>query len=461
MSVIQLSNVSSEELEQKEKNINESYSLNIFPKKEEKVKPLQELTDKIYMEAVFKDGRSKMQPLVNQIKKIQDQLNDEIKKHDAVEEGKSGKKFDTVAFWRNPLFKELEELIQKIFGFRNVEIHPYMEDWDSKKKQFVFRDGNVEIPSEIFEVEVSHSLRYPIEGLVTDAGFYDKSKSLNFKIYFSLKFLHSVTPEEAVAVFLHEFGHTIDPAIVDIKYTKINILSKYLTDRKSALNSEEKKFLSVNKITEFAILGIFTGFLILVTWFSAIWNQFVTNKNKTLSPKETEERIKNLRATLSKSEQFNRQNFSEAFADNFARMYGFGPQLMSALKKMNLDMSKKLRSRIKKEEERQKVILEMVENALQGQHRTNIHRARSLIKEYENDLKDPKLSAKIKKQIKEDKEEVEKVLESYTNDFSAFQNRLNKIINEELEKLENKNEKKKEKEDKKDDDKKGDENDKE
>ena len=48
------------------------------------------------------------------------------------------------------------------------------------------------------------------------------------EIWISLGLIKNLTSDEILAVLLHEFGHSIDPALIDIKYTETNILSKYI-----------------------------------------------------------------------------------------------------------------------------------------------------------------------------------------------------------------------------------------
>ena len=132
--------------------------------------------------------------------------------------------------------------------------------------------------------------------------------------------------------------------------------------------------------------------------------------------------------------EFNRKEYSEAFADNFARMYGFGPEMATSLKKLSKDVDKRI-SRIEKEKKREEVIFNITEAAIKDVHKTDVHRVKALIKEYYADINDPNTPAEVKKQLKEDVKEVEIVLEQFMNDFSEFQNRVNKMINDELDKM--------------------------
>lgn len=406
-----------------------------------------------FSEAVFTGGKQTVMPLVEKIQQIKDLLDEQIEQqnssyNDAKEARKNNKKgekakqapkvkrFDPVAFWRHQLFKELEDSIGNIFGFRNVEIHPYVEKYNSSSKEF---------ESKVLNCEIYHSDRFPIEGLVTDKGFYDKSKSLTMQVRISLGLLRELTAEEVLSVLLHEFGHSIDPALVDIKYTEVNILSKYLTDRKNSINRSEKKVISQNKITGEGALIVTWLLIIFAALFGSTIGKFINflmdkfgNKEKAM-----QKRLKKVKAMVDADKsKFNRQNYSEAYADNFARMYGFGAQLASGLRKLSSSFEKSLKSRYKKETERQMAIVYITSLMIKDVHKTDLHRIRNLIKEYKADIDDPNTSPTVKKQLEEDLVELEKVLNEYLNNFSEFQNRVNRIINEELEKVEIAEEKK-------------------
>lgn len=391
----------------------------------------------LFNEAVFSGGKEKLTPLVEQVKVIKDILEKELTAQDSsmteikknskdpkkVDYSKA-KRFNPTAFWRNAAFKELEDRVRNIFGFRHVEICPYIERYNSADKTF---------ESKIMNCEIYHMDRFPVDGLVTDNGFYDKSHSLTMQIYASLGLLRALTPEEFIAVLLHEFGHGIDPALVSIKFVETNILSKYLTDRRKDLNKNEKKLMRAKRFQE-GIIFIPAVLALGIIGFSALISKI---KNLLMGKKRVEEqRLEKIRKLVEEDKtEFTRQNYNEAFADNFARMYGYGPQLASGLKKMAKEMDDRLHSRIKKEEARQAAIAYITEKMLKDEHRTEIHRIRALLKEYQMDIDDPNTSPTVKKQLQEDKAELEKVLNEYLNNFSDFQNRVNQVINEELEKI--------------------------
>ena len=91
------------------------------------------------------------------------------------------------------------------------------------------------------------------------------------------------------------------------------------------------------------------------------------------------------------------------------------------------------------------VIIGMATYALKDVHKTDIHRCKSLIKEYQMDIDDPNTPAKVKEQLQTDLDELKKIMDSYFNSFSEFQNKVNKLIADSLNELEKSNNEKKDK----------------
>lgn len=388
--------------------------------------------DTLYTEAVFSGGKATIKPIEDQIKAIRDDLLariNEQKKADA--DPKNKKKFDPKAFWRNPAFKELENTVQKVFGFRSVQIQPFVEKYDSKSDKF---------ESKVINALTYTQNRFPIDGLVTDKGFYDNTHSINMEIFLSLGLWKKFEPDVITAALLHEFGHNVDPALMDITYAKVNILSKYLTDRKGALTNAEKKV-----VQEDTKKGFLTIVIDALRSTGKEMKSFIFDK--IFGGKKFDQKLLDKLETTLKSKdktQFNRQNYSEAFADNFARMYGYGPQLASFFKAMSKDMEEQVNSRFKKEKQRQRAIMYILSSTISDEHKTDVHRIKSLIREYRNDINDPNTPDVVKKQMEDDVKELEKLLDSYMHDFSDFQNKCYKLINDEIEKLDAKSEKPKE-----------------
>lgn len=409
-----------------------------------------------YMEAVFADGKKTVEPILGCIERCRNILLDEIKKVDESVAAKKGNKsieiykFDPEKYWKNTCWRDLEDMMQEIFGFRYCEINPYIEKYINRINDFESRELNC---------AVYHPDRFPIEGLVSDKGYYDKSHSSTMVIYITLGLVKDLEPDELLAVLLHEFGHSIDPALTTISYTEVNILSKYLTDRTGSLTKEEKKAMEnakkAHKLSGEAIIGILyvllLGLPLIIGGLKAL---FSILREKILGKEKIEEeKIDKIRKAVQKEkDEFNRQVYSEAFADNFARMYGYGPQLIRGLSKLSKHIEKRIKetSWLKKERKRRDFITMMTLDALQDVHKTDIHRIRSLIKEYKADINDPTTPPKVKEYLEQDLKELEKVLDLYLNDFSDFQNKVNRAINEELVKKEEKRNKEATKEEKKD-----------
>lgn len=410
--------------------------------------------DQFYQEAVFTKGKEKVGKIVEIVTEIKELLESEISKQQESDKSATGKKFvfDPENFWKNKLFKDLEDEFEKVFGFRYAEIQPLKEKYISGKDVF-----------ESYEINawVYNTNRFPVEGLVTDDGFFDESHSLTFSMMLTLGLIKLLEPEELVAVILHEFGHKIDPALTTITYTQTNILSKYLTDRTNKLTENEKRLINdMKKYTDKKNLGTLIS-LILVMLFASIFLyavkvviidpiKWAISKilPKKWQKKIHEKRMKKIQAKVAKlikkydKDLFTRQNYSEAYADNFARMYGFGPQLASSFHKMSKKTNDNINSYIKREHDRSRVILNITECLLKDEHKTDVHRIRSLIKEYKKDITDPNTPDVVKKQLEDDVKELEIVLDKFLNDFSEVQNRVNQMINDNITALEEEEEKK-------------------
>ena len=381
--------------------------------------------DKFYTEAVFIDGHEKIQPLEETAKKLLDKFKEMLSEQERNPDDKA-KAFNPSKYWKDPLWKEFEEQIMQIFGFRDVRVNPYKEKYNSKSKEFESKELNCVVYNEN---------RFPISGLVTDEGFYDKSKSLRMDLFISLGLLKVITPKEMIAIFLHEFGHTIDPALTDISYIETNILSKYLTDRQKSLSKNENRYMKERKFgSTFNMLKTVISGRLKNALFGGLFDS---------TEKAAKKKLEKLKEELSKHKEiFNRQSYKEAYADNFARMYGYGGALLSGMQKIDKHYDDKISSRYKKEKDRQNIILSMTIDAIKDVHKTDIHRCKALINEYKEDLKDPNIPDRVKTQIKDDMEELEKVMDAFFNNFSDFQNRVNKMISDSIDDVYKSNEEK-------------------
>lgn len=407
----------------------EQFNINIFSEDDNQffTSPAQ---PQFITEAVFTDGKKQLDGILQCCKAVHDELvylvecqEEDIKNKVA---RSSIRKFDPEKFWKSDNFKKLEDEIKKVFGFRIVTIEPWVERYiGGKNKDF----ESYELNCYVYNID-----RYPIEAIVTDKGFYDKSNSLSMNIYVTLGLLYKLEPAEILGVFLHEFGHGVDPALVNIKYAETNILSKYLTDRKGSLTPAERKVLEKNgkkrnAFTTTLVELLQCGFIVVAWLIGFIIKIF--NCTKFAAERRLKKLTKQMRA---EEDEFNMHNFSEAFADNFARMYGYSAQCMNGLRKINKKIDEEIKSYYWLESSRRDAILKMTAYALKDVHKTEIHRIHALIKEYEKDIAQPNLPDQVKKNLTEDKEELEKVLDMYLHDFSKFQNHVNQVIYDELKK---------------------------
>ena len=413
----------------------------------------QSVYDKYYQEAVFIHGKETIKPIEKCIAEVHNELMTQL----GIETDEKGKQkqankanFDWDKFYKSYNFKNLEDEIQKIFGFRSVEIIPLKEEYFNKDKEFYYNCINA------YTTMIN---RYPIDGLVTEKGFYDSTHSISLMITFTNTAIRDLTPGEFIGVLLHEIGHNCDPALVDIKYTQVNILSKYLTDRKDKITNAERKIAKKSIGAEILAGGIIIIFYILaaimsIGGFKQLWRNIVNGiKNLfhiKISDSELNSRLERVKKQVEQDKkQFNRQEYSEAFADNFARMYGYGSELASALRKIDIETQKQYKSWYDLERNRQEAIIQLVKYTLQDEHKTEIHRIHALIREYKKDIEDKTLPKDVKKKMEDDLAELEAVYNSYTDDFDNFYKRCIEMMKEQLIKTDEAEAKKEAKENKK------------
>lgn len=438
----------------------------------------QKWMDKFYTEAVFIKGKEKVKKIEECFAECKERLDTLVKE--------DGNKFNPKEYFKDTCWLHLSNTIKDVFGFNTVDISPWIEYYNSNKDTFSTNQMNA--------YTYTYN-RYKIDGLVTDEGFYDKSHSITVDIRISLGLIRNATAGILTAVLLHEIGHNIDPALVHITYTDVNILSKYMTDRQGNLSKAEQKRLDelgekckkskekilkkFNKKKKNKISGEVIGYLIvLVIYFllmmtpytiSGIGNLIYRFKRLIFGKDKVNDKIieNTVKEISSEKNTFDRQVYSEAYADNFARMYGYGSELSQFFKLFNTSLNDMIDSRIKKEWKRDKIYADLIKSMINDVHKTDLHRMTNLVKEYEEDLKDPNIPEAVKKQIREDIKNIEEVIKYYKNSNNDFRDKLNGALIDELyeksnldkdrlsdeEKKEEKDDKKDDKKDKKDDSK--------
>lgn len=371
------------------------------------IDPAHEEVDLI-TEAVFNKGKEKIKPIekaFNELSNVYISMEQSLKNRN----GEKGREF-----YKHDAWKNLESIIIESLGIRSVIFQP-MSVRSLKPKDRTWL--NCYTYTNMYD-------RFPISGLLTEDGFYDKSHTLTTQITISQELFSKCTPAEVTAIFLHELGHNIDPALVDINYVGTDVLVDSLLGKKTSPKKLQKlkARYSIGGGDIMIILYLLIYLIPLTaSIIFAIVRRFESKERKL-------ERIKKL---LKTAKEFNSKNNTEAYADNIARMYGYGADLMSGLRKLGINNDElALYSCRNKAKRREKVILDMYESYLRDVHGTDVQRIVALIKEYEEDLKDPNIPEKTKKWITTDKEKLEKVLDAYTNDKDKMKANINKMIKE-------------------------------
>lgn len=364
----------------------------------------------VITEAVFKDGKEKVKP-------IEDAF-DALARVYAEKKKKLGSDYSSYKaheeFYKDAAWKNLEKTIIEALGIRSVIFSHMTLRSKVKNKPYL----NCYTYTNVYD-------RFPIDGLITDTGFYDSSHTLVCEMIISQELFDMCTAEEITAIFLHELGHNIDPALVDIKYTGTDILIDSMLGRKTSEKKLEKLKSKHGIAGEMIFALIYIIFLMAIFILPALIN-FIKELFET-----KEKKLEKIKKLLESAKEFNKKDNSEAYADNIARMYGYGSALMSGLHKIgqqNEDIY--LHSYKEKSKRREKAVLNIYISSLEDVHGTDVQRVMSLIKEYEEDLKDDEIPDSVKKWIKKDKEQLEALLNQYTNHKDQLKATVNKMIKE-------------------------------
>lgn len=403
----------------------------------------------IIQEAVFKKGKEKLKSIDQAWVPIKKRLSEMI--------GKQGKNFKTKDFYKDNCWKDLEDTVHKVFGFRYLEIMPFMENphEHDKTKMFVYVNAGTAAEN-----------RFVIDGLVTDDGFYDSTHSLVAMMVVGIPLLQLLEPEELTAIFLHEIGHNIDPALIDIKYKTINDYSKYICDtdkdkaKKEAEQAKAPFDLGFNNETGLSWTGFFggliwvcfnimktnsIGFLIgqaitigviikeCVKCFFDLGNLKFHNPFNRNADEVAKQLANKTKENIKKFGMFSKYSSTEAFADNLPRMYGYANHMYAAFHKIEQKLNdeglkqiygKDVLKRSDIEKVRAQFFAVVVSNSIKDVHKTEIHRYYSTLKEYYKELNDKNIPPQIKKEIKYDLEQVMKVGEKYFKSPDTVRNKI-------------------------------------
>lgn len=314
------------------------------------------------------------------------------------------------------LFKELELEFNRVFGFHTTSLDFIYTingfgNWNRGKRNS--RDG---YDFGLINAWTYVGQRYYIDGLITeDEGFYDSTHSLKFVMEIYPHAFVELTSREILASILHEVGHNLDPALVDIGYKDTNEIVDYI--RNKTTDKHVYRYLKTH-LDDIPIIGR------LVQVYRAA----------TSGTKNYENRLRDsTREQLEINNGWNYANNAEAFADNIPRMYGLGKELISGLMKMGrvMDSETNKSSFTLLENMRQNTILSVMADMADEneEHATIIHRIKSLLMEYDKELADPNIPAELRRRIKEDRDGINDMLQQILNTPNEVKRKAYNIIN--------------------------------
>lgn len=362
----------------------------------------------IYLEAVFNNGREKIKPIEESFGKIA-----EVYKSKPINDADGSR-----AFYKDESWKYLEKNIIETMGVRYVDIAHMSIKSKIASKPYLNCTTYVRTQDRFF-----------IDALVNENGFYDTTHTLSTMIDISMELFEICTPAEITALFLHEMGHNIDPAVKDIKYAGTNALIDYLIEGRINNNKNTiKNALKTNNIGSKLLLNIMgmydSSSIKIMNFFDKLFSSPKVNRWNNAMDK-----IKQL---LNEGKERNKSNNKEMYADNFARMYGYGSEIASALRKISDNTSDIFEELNKRNKDREYEILEIYKSLLSGVHGHDVQRLRSLIKEYDKDINNEDIPIETRKWLREDRNKLYKVLDMYTKDKDTLKSRINRMINDSM-----------------------------
>lgn len=336
----------------------------------------------------------------------------------------------------DPLLDDFCKCLAKFFGFKNI---------------ILIVKGDLLPNAYTYPINLSYSGREAKVTKTKHGYMYDGSISLYTCLYSSIVFNELFTDREVMAILLHEIGHNFSPKyshivsvknlintigiplliLIAIKFSSIDILKQVAV---LAIMSSEKGKLTLNKIYKNKLLSPI---------ISAGSSLLKLKDNITTYLFNNIPGIGFLQAIHSIS-HFNQLNYiigsvDENIADNFATMYGFGPDLNTGLEKLNDKES----TIIKKALYNTPVIGWVTEllnisgnwaASVFDVHPTTASRRRAQYNYLLNELENDGISKSMKKEIQEcidlmekDFKKSEKILKPYNG--SLISATYNKLIN--------------------------------
>lgn len=338
-----------------------------------------------------------------------------------------------------PQAKKLEEIIKKQFGFKEVTI-----DWGIKYEPIV-SPLTLVFTNAIPEI---NNVKSRLEFNKTGEVKAQNNQSLYVKMNMYLLNRADLSPSESMAILLHEIGHNIEISMVTQTLTLMSILSSptsivkrlgeetgtrvgaYLLTNVAKYFAKEKEGAASYNIFEKAYIDLvykvldmaqFNGNSKIADMIVSIYNKLGQRDIKQLIPKL----ITDIKSFMTKPgiAGIALKNLSaystEKYADSFATAFGYGPELMRGLEKINIftqahpDESELVAAAYPIYE----VFLlatSFTTNMLSS-HPDTQTRLRSQIDKLKRELNNPDLSPKLRKMIEEDIKNAEAIYEQYLN----------------------------------------------
>lgn len=322
---------------------------------------------------------------------------------------------------RSKEVQDLNRLFEKQFGMEIFSLHV--------EQNSTINAYTIPIATR-FDIAFKDMLSRKIEANQKDGYRFKSGNNLCIicNIYLGLLNCPDLSNAEILAIILHELGHNFADAIykdieIENKSTMRNIISLlvleailtfglylipnikyYITNQNKYQNKKEKK---ETKKKQSKLGGLITGIKAKCSDFNDYINEIITricggagieSYKLQYSEKEKEE-IKN---------SMSRQN--EVIADKFAGIYGYGPELSSALIKMNKQVSKAEKFVSSKLGNFGKIMNDSFNDACKDLYKYDCHphviqRLNEEIKTLKSELSksdlDPKLVTVMNKQVKQ------------------------------------------------------------
>lgn len=351
-------------------------------------------------------------------------------------------------------WQDLRKAFEDTFGFYSVSL---------------MLDTSSELPNaSTFPVNIAldANVRAPFAVSVKGRGIkYDKKQKFCTIIYVGapLLFSKTLTSAEILAVLLHEVGHNFDTAVLpgfmgipiirtlyivsQADLNQLPVLFLYLTSSGRYINNRINNIIQSDKGL-LRIRNMMTLFIYRISYFESIVDKFLYPIIK----------VKNLRNIISaifitpvivarlvlEANVFTYH--SETFADSFATLLGYGPELQSALVKLDdvTDEGVGIDDFIKQVPlvghflGVNEFIWDHIASMIDGHPNKNA-RIKTSISLLEKDLEDPRIDKKTKYQVQSDLKKLNKIYDEfnrledtddidYTQDARAAMERLTEFI---------------------------------